>query len=219
MGRIASQWLQLHPTYVIDNKFYESYIWGATLVETILREVLVLWKERNDEVYGKADDKDNTRQRELLSHRIKKIQQKRDKVRPGDHFLFITNTNEFCQKATIAQMTTYISSTKDAITNSIKQVKTYTIEGVTSILQYIKPKNKDGIPKIMQRRRNKFRQEETERENKRKARKQNRKNATKKCLENPKQKKITFPIISITFKPVDLLSICTILLPLALGST
>ena len=47
----------------------------------------------------------------------------------------------------------------------------------------------------MQRRRNKFRKEETERENKGKARKQNRKNATKQSVENSNQKKIPFPTI------------------------
>ena len=195
MGRIACQWLDLHPSYFANNKYHENYIWGASLVETILRGVLDLWKARNDEVYGKADDKDDTRQRELLTHRIKQIQQKRDSVRPGDHFLFITDTEEFCKKATVAQMTTYISSTKDAIKNSIKQVKNFSIEGVTSILQYIKPKDKDGIPKLMQRLRDKFQKEEIEKENKRKVRKQNKRNANKQGADKSNQKKIPFPPI------------------------
>ena len=63
-------------------------------------------------------------------------------------------------------MTTYISSTKDAIKNSIKQVKNFSIEEVTSILKYIKPKDKDGIPKLMQRLRNKFRKDELDKEKK-----------------------------------------------------
>ena len=62
MGRISQEWLQLYedsykrpPDCKKKKHFFDGYVWGASLVEKILQQVIHLWEQRNKDVHGKTD--------------------------------------------------------------------------------------------------------------------------------------------------------------------
>ena len=168
LGRIAIQWLDLFPSYFEEDKYHESYIWGAAIVELVLREVLALWDERNKEVYGKTESETDDRQRELLSHQVNKLQKDKDNARPSDQFMFKKDPKKCCKEATLAEMKTYIVTNKNAISNSVKQAKKLVVIGTRSLLQYFDTIKPNGETRIMQRLREKFRYESFNKKKKRK---------------------------------------------------
>ena len=69
----------------------------------------------------------------------------------------ILNTPEqFIATASLSLMSSYIATNSKAIANSVKQAKKNTVVGRYSILQHIKPKQNNGLSRIMRRLREKF---------------------------------------------------------------
>ena len=69
MGKISQEWIQLYKdTYVAPplqddtkkRKYVDGYIWGANVVETLIQQMIILWKTRNKVIHGEDDD-DNER--------------------------------------------------------------------------------------------------------------------------------------------------------------
>lgn len=117
--QMAVQCLEFLPSYFdSQNKFCEDYIWGASLVETVLHQVLELWDERNTQVKGSTAAAQEKKKRDSLGQQVLNLQAKSNQAQPGDQHLFLANPVKFIKGALLAKLSAYISTTSSAISNS-----------------------------------------------------------------------------------------------------
>ena len=113
MGRYSSEWDSLST----------NEHWMATLVETTLQQVIILWETRNSEVHGQTE----TEQHECLLRRqrtvIKNLIDRKPYCLPSDEFLFPTDPQELLQKTSTTELGNWILTRRPAILNSQKQAK------------------------------------------------------------------------------------------------
>ena len=143
-GKIAQEWLQLYDDTCIQSRSQtpnrrrlECFVWGAHIVEIILRQMIILWEQRNKTVYGETTvDKDRIR-KEMLSAEFQTLNSLQDKCRPSDAFLFRDDPEGFLKRSTVKQIATYITSSKRAINNSYNNWKKQTDSGVRSVIGWL----------------------------------------------------------------------------------
>ena len=72
-GKLSQQWLNLYDLFLNNKcKHSQSYVWGASIMETTLRLMIDLWNLKNEEEHRKtANEKEQKRKHRLL----KKINQ------------------------------------------------------------------------------------------------------------------------------------------------
>ena len=129
-GKIAQEWLQLYDDTCIQSRSQmpnrrrlECFVWGVHIVEIILRQMIILWEQRNKTFYGDTTvDKDQIR-KEMLSAEFQRLNSLQDKCRPSDAFLFRDDPDGFIKRSTVKQIATYITSSKRAINNSYNKWK------------------------------------------------------------------------------------------------
>jgi predicted N-acyltransferase len=82
----------------------------------------------------------------------------KDKAQPVDMGLFHADIEEFLDKSNAETITTFISSHRKAITNSVKKYTAASQAGVTSVVQWIRgwSNNDDIIEKMHARQRKRF---------------------------------------------------------------
>ena len=61
MGKISQEWIQLYEDTYVETpsqdepkrrKYVDGYIWGANVVETLIRQMIILWETRNKKIHG-----------------------------------------------------------------------------------------------------------------------------------------------------------------------
>ena len=102
----------------------EWFVWGAKIIELLLRLNIKVWEQRNKDVHG--EDNNSNRNRDDFKHwqlqsKIRKLQRFKRKARPDDEFLFV-HLKTFLKSDTNILLT-YFKSHKKAITNSVEQYK------------------------------------------------------------------------------------------------
>ena len=100
----------------------KPFVWGAKLIELLLRFHIKVWEQRNKDVHG--DDKNSNKnkgnfKRRQLQSEIRKLQRFKKKARPDDEFLFV-HLKAFLKSDTDILLT-YFKSHKKAIANSVEQ--------------------------------------------------------------------------------------------------
>ena len=138
-GRLSNQWLQQYESTKSRSskegtRPCEPVVWGAKIIELLLRFHIKVWEQRNKEVHGNDKHKvtDNFKRRQLQSE-IRKLQRFKHKARPDDEFLFV-HLKTFLKSDTDT-LITYFKSHKKAIANSVEQQKK--VRGTTKRTQSI----------------------------------------------------------------------------------
>ena len=128
-GRLSNKWLQRYESTksllsTEGTRPCESFVWGAKIVELLLRFHIKVWEQRNKDVHGEDQksnrNKDDFKRRQLQSE-IRKLQRLKKKARPDDEFLFV-HLKTFLKSDTDILLT-YFKSHKKAIANSVEQYK------------------------------------------------------------------------------------------------
>ena len=146
-GKVSQEWLTLHSesTNKTTNKKQESYIWGAAIAETTLKKFIDLWELRNEEVHGKTIEQQENIRKEKLSLEVRKLNSLKDQARPSDMCLFHENEEEYIEQSTAQTISTWVSSHRKAIFNSVKKWALTAAKGSTSILQWVRVSNEPAI--------------------------------------------------------------------------
>ena len=158
-GKLSTLWFpryessRTHGTQGEERKT-ESYVWGASIVEMILRSHIRLWETRNSEVHG---DKHTTDTRQKLEtfhrrkaiHDIKKLYTMEDKIRPSDKFLF-PDLAILLAKDT-ASLKEYLTSHRKAIHNSVAKWAHQHKQGARSIVGWICNQSNTNSRQMQQR--------------------------------------------------------------------
>jgi hypothetical protein len=127
------------------NKKQESYLWGASIVETTLKKFIDLWETRNEEVHGKTIEQQESTRKAKLRIKVSKLNSMKDSARPSDMFLFHKNDEEYIDNSTATMIATWVSSHRRAILNSVKKWALTAAKGSTSILQWAKVNNNPAV--------------------------------------------------------------------------
>ena len=112
----------------------DSFVWGAHLVEIILRHMITLWEQRNKDIHGDTDENKNRILKEKLKTEFLNLNSLQDQCRPRDRFLFRDDPEEFIKRSTAKQVATYITTSKRAIINSYNRWKQHTATEVRSVI-------------------------------------------------------------------------------------
>ena len=102
--------------------FNKSYLWGVTIVETILWKYIELWELRNKEVHNDTSGDDEFI-KNYYSNKIKRLHTFKNQVQPGDKFLFVRDLKSFLNKYTSKMLAQYIISYLKVIYHSMEQWK------------------------------------------------------------------------------------------------
>ena len=146
MGRISQEWIQLYedsyerPTICTKSpKFYDGYVWGAAIVETIIRQIIILWERRNKDIHGHDDKEAETLRKERLTEKAKELYTHyvTKNVRPSDYCLFPPDFEHFIATNSANQILDWITSRKRAIKNSVKKWTKHNNNGVQSVLGWL----------------------------------------------------------------------------------
>ena len=181
-GRLSNMWLQRYESTqsllsTEGTRPCESFVWGAKIVELLLRFHIKVWEQRNKDVHGDDEnsnkDKDNFKRRQLQSE-IRKLQRFKKKARPDDDFLFVHL--ETFLKSNTDTLRTYFKSHRKAIANSVEQQKKIKIAttGRQSIVGWLK--NTATVHRTIRRRHTRRRKQAEEKEQQKALKRQQRKN-------------------------------------------
>ena len=164
-GKISQKWLHLYEDTYIKPRIrkptnqqqrIDSYVWGAHIVEIILRQMISLWEQRNKDVHGDNNEDKDRILKEKLSAEFTRLNSLQHECRPRDQFLFRDDPNEFLKRSTTKQIATYITTSRRAIINSYNQWKKHTDAGVSSVIGWLTNDN-PGNESVFTRLRQSFR--------------------------------------------------------------
>ena len=113
MGRLSQEWLQIYEdTYkkpsshdeTQRSKYIDGYVWGANLAEILIRQMIILWEQRNKKIHVENDDDAENLRKEKLIEKAKELQSQQDMTRPSDAFLFPADSKKFIKISTSTQI-------------------------------------------------------------------------------------------------------------------
>ena len=146
MGRLSQEWLTLQGSYTTTNNIYrESYVWASSIVEISLTKFMELWEQRNQDVHGKTEVQQQSRQLQKLRIEIRKLHNLRDQTRPSDDFIFHDDLDGFLENTTATKAANYISSTKRIILHSIATAAKAAVNKTKNALEWFKPVDPEGL--------------------------------------------------------------------------
>lgn len=156
-GKLSIHWLELFDKRTLEpgGKHQDSSLWGASILEVIIRQYIKLWETRNKEIHDKKTG-DDILAKSFYINEVKRLHAFKYKVRPRDKFLFVDNLPEFLEKSTPHALAQYIISHQKAIKHSVCKWKTYNEKGTPSVLDWLgssNDANKDKIRDIHERQR------------------------------------------------------------------
>jgi len=141
-GKLSQKWLALQGDVALeDGKFRNDYLWGASIVETILRQFIALWELRNEEVHGKTEEVQEHRRKHRLIGKIRELDKLKADARPSDMGLFHNDLEKYIEESNARTIANYISSHTKAIKNSVAKWKKGSQTGVTSIIHWVRGLN------------------------------------------------------------------------------
>ena len=144
------------PTTTEKGKYRADYIWGASIVEVILKLTIELWELRNEEVHGKTNEQQQRRRKERLCIEVRALHAMKDKVRPSDSYLFHPDVEEYLEAATASTIANYIVSHRKYILGSVDKWAKKAADKTRSILNWFVPKLDGGIERLHKTQRDKF---------------------------------------------------------------
>ena len=110
-GKISQQWLNLHDLFSNNKcKHSQSYVWGASIVETTLRLMIDLWNLRNEEVHGKTANEKEQKHKHQLLKKIDKCFAKIPEMQPSDRCLMPENRETFVESSTSNDLAEWLAS-------------------------------------------------------------------------------------------------------------
>lgn len=120
-------------------------------MEISLKKFMELWEQRNQDVHGKTEAQQQSRQLQKLRIEIRKLHDQRDQTRPSDDFIFHDDLEGFLETTTTTRAANYISSTKRIILHSVAAAAKAAVNKTKNILDWFKPVDPEGINRIRKR--------------------------------------------------------------------
>ena len=117
---------------------------GASIVKVILRQIIILWEQKNKDLHGHTDKEAEKLRKEKLIEKARELNSLREDVRPIDRWLFHNNFEQFITKSSSDQILHWISFNKRAIKNSVKQWSKHNNKGVQSIIGWLTQFSEDN---------------------------------------------------------------------------
>ena len=93
-GYIYKIYLQEESTNTTTGRKQDSYTWGASIVQVLLSQYIVLWEPRNKEVHRKTKEHQERTRKERLKIEASQLNSMKDITRPSDMFLFHANEED-----------------------------------------------------------------------------------------------------------------------------
>ena len=151
MGKIAIAWELIQGNAKINNeKIRKAHLWSASMLETILNQMILLWEQRNLELHG-ADEKE---QKEIALERHRKtiltLLAMEPRTLPRDRHIFPDDPQELLKEDNPTKLENWILLRRPAILNSVKQAKEIDTENTEPIYKYFTTTNKSNQPRLMQ---------------------------------------------------------------------
>jgi len=145
-GRISQEWLILQENSTTTTKIRKrhSSVWGASIVEILLSQFIKLWELRNEEVHGKTEEQQEKTRKMKLSIEVKRLNEMRDIARPSDVCLFHDDIEKYIEQSTAKTIAIFISSHRRAIVNSVKKYADKSLQGATSIINWVRGDNNNN---------------------------------------------------------------------------
>ena len=81
-----------------------DYIWGASIVETCLRMMIVLWEMRKEEVYGKEEMTKQQNRKEKAATSVRELHSLQEIARQSDAKLYYADLEKEKETATVATL-------------------------------------------------------------------------------------------------------------------
>ena len=103
--------------------------------------MIILWEQRNKKIHGENDDDAENLRKEKLIEKAKELQSQQDMTRPSDAFLFPSRFKAFIKESTSTQLSTWITTSRRAITNSINKWKEHKESGVRTVVGWLTTNN------------------------------------------------------------------------------
>ena len=73
--KMSVEWIDLQEQYMRDQGIDKvGYIWGATIVECFLKNVVTVWKTQNEDVHGKTKTEKQQKRKQKLAEQIRELQ-------------------------------------------------------------------------------------------------------------------------------------------------
>ena len=159
-GKISQHWLNLHDSFSNNkSKHSQSYVWGASIVETTLRLMIDLWNLRNEEVHGKTVNEREQKRKHRLLKKIDECFAKITEMRPSDRCLMPENRDDFVESSTSNDLAEWLASHQKMINNSIEKWKKRSEKGTRNIgdwLKTVSERNKEILENIYTRHRDRL---------------------------------------------------------------
>ena len=131
-GYIYKIYLQEESTNTTTGRKQDSYTWGASIVQILLSQYIVLWELRNKEVHRKTKEHQERTRKERLKIEASQLNSMKDITRPSDMFLFHANEEEYIEQSTLQTIASWISSHRKAIiTKSVEKLAATAQSGST----------------------------------------------------------------------------------------
>ena len=120
-GKISKKWLLLYDSWTPPNErgiFNDRYLWGATIVETIIRKYIELWELRNNKFHNNTSGDDEFIKNYYVNE-VKRLHTFKDQLKPGDKFLFLRDLTSFFKKSSSKMLAKYIISHCKVVYHSV----------------------------------------------------------------------------------------------------
>jgi len=139
LGRISQGWenLQGHTT-TNQGRTRPPYLWAASVVETLLRQSIHLWEQRNQEVHGHNAQEQAHLTRLRHQRTIQKLLDMKEKCIPSHRFAFPDNPQELLDLPT-QTLENWILTRRHFILQSVKDARNKTADENYSILKWFPP--------------------------------------------------------------------------------
>jgi len=114
----------------------------------MLSHFIKLWELQNEEVHGKTEEHQDTIRKMKLNIEVKRLNEMRDIARPSDVCLFLClfrdDVEKYIEQSTSKTIAIFISSHRRAILNSVRKYADKSLQGATSILNWVRGDNNEN---------------------------------------------------------------------------
>jgi len=148
MGKMAIAWELIQGNTRINNgKIRQAHLWSASILETILNQMISLWEQRNQELHGADENEQKQIALERHQKTIRTLLEMEPRTLPRDRYIFPDDPNELLKEENPTRLENWILLRRPAILNSVKQAKEIDMERTEPIYNYFHRTTNNTNPK------------------------------------------------------------------------
>ena len=115
--------------------------WAATIVTTVMQQVINLWETRNGELHGGTTTEQNQKLLQRQKKTISKLLDLKPKCLARDHFVFPRQAHTLLAETSTTKLANWISTRTQIIKNSIKQAMARDVQYTNPITNWFSSSN------------------------------------------------------------------------------